>query len=113
MKFFIPHVSGEAEAETVLAGIAQFVGATVPSPDKRVFRLSYRRNGRDFDVDVGKPIPPYYQEKAEEVIAILPGDPYLICLPTRGVVRGEPILVGASSVRGVVYFEVKNDAVVR
>jgi hypothetical protein len=106
MEFFIPHASSESEAESILASVAKFVGAAMPAPEKRVFRLSYSHNGRDFVVEVGKPAPAYYREHEQEVIAILPGDPFLVCLPTRGVARGDPILVGASSVRRIEYFDV-------
>ena len=105
MKFFIPHASSEAEAESVLEAIAKFVGASVPPPDKRIFRMAYRHNGQDFTVEVGQPIPIYYREGNQKVIAILAGNPYLVCLPTRGVVQGAPIYVGASTVCGVEYFK--------
>ena len=60
MKFFIPQASSDAEAESVLVGIAKFVGADVPPPDKRIFKLAFSHNGKDFAMEVGKPVPPYF-----------------------------------------------------
>lgn len=105
MKFFVPHASGPAEAESVLASVAAFVGAALPPPDRRIHKLTYTHNGRQFIVEVGKPIPPYYQEGDQEVVCIFGGDPFKVCLPTRGVVRGDPILVGSSGVHTVEHFD--------
>ena len=106
MKFFIPHASDVAEAEQTLASIAKFVGAVVPEVGRRIWKLEFRHNGRSFSVEVGQPIPAYYEERDQPVIAIFAGEPYKICLPTRGVVRGDPILAGANAVTKVEFFEV-------
>ena len=103
MKFFIPHAENDAQAERVLDSICKFVGSTVPA--RRVHMLHFKHNGKEFTVEVGKPAPTYYQEGEPVVIAIIPGDPYKICLPTRGVVSGEPILVGHNSVIEVWHFD--------
>lgn len=105
MRFFVPHASGPEEAESVLASVAAFVGAAPPPPDRRIYRLTYTHNGRRFTVEIGKPIPAYYQEGDQEVICIFDGDPFKVCLPTRGVVRGDPILVDSSSVHAVEHFD--------
>ncbi len=48
----------------------------------------------------------HYREGNQPVLAIFfDRELFKICLPTRGGARGEPILVGANLVRGVVYFE--------
>ena len=104
MEFFVPPASGPEEAESVLAAVAAFVGATVPPPDRRIRKLVFAHNGQRFTVEVGKPIPPYYREGDQEVVCILGSDPLMVCLPTRGVLRGDPILVGASTVHRVDYF---------
>jgi hypothetical protein len=108
MQFFIPHASDNAEAESVLKSVAQFVGAAVPTPEARIYRLSFSHNGRDFVAEVGKPIPAYYQEGNQLVVAIFSGEPFKICLPSRGVLRGDPILVGAKSVHSVEYFDAQS-----
>ena len=101
MKFFIPSASSDAHAESVLSSIAKRIGASIPTPQQRIFKLSYSHNARDFDVEVGKRMPRYYQEGDQEVIAILGHDPFFICLPKRGAIRGDPILVAASSVHHI------------
>ena len=60
MKFSIPHASDSAEAERVLQAIARFVNA--PVPEQRIFRMTYVHNRHEFSVEVGKPMPAYYQE---------------------------------------------------
>ena len=106
MKFFIPELEGDAETDWTLAAIAQFVGAQIPPPAKRIRKIKYRHNGKKFTAEVGKPVDGYYQEKADTVIVIVGQDPVCICLPFRGVVGGTPILVGKTSVERIEYFEV-------
>jgi hypothetical protein len=104
MRFFIPHAKDAEEAESVLESIAKFVQRPVPPSDKRVFKIAYTHNSRDFVAEVGKPMDSYYQE-AGEVAAIFEGNPYLVCLPLRGVIRGDPILVGDKTVSAIKYFD--------
>ena len=105
MKFFLPHASSPEEAESVLSGICEFVGAAVPA--KRIHMLRFTHNGKEYSVEVGKPAPGYYfhQAEGEEVIAIIPGEPYKICTPNRGVLRGEPIMVGQHAVISAWHFD--------
>lgn len=105
MKFFLPlNVEGAEEAENNLECIARFANATIPEP--RIFRLEYKHNGREMVAEVGKPIDPYYEEGNQIVIAILlSGAGYAVCLPLRGVGRGEPIMVGHDSVIRIEYFD--------
>ena len=73
--------------------------------------MLYRHEGKSYDVEVGKPDP----RIGEVVIAILetvktqedtlPPRPYLICTPNRGVMRGEPILIGRDEVLYATDFE--------
>lgn len=106
MKFFIPDFEDDpADAEEVLIAIAKFVGAPWPEPDKRIRRISYRHNGKNYTAEVGKPVARYYEEKADTVLAIIGVDPVCICLPFRGVVRGSPILVGSNAVDEIVFFD--------
>jgi hypothetical protein len=104
MKFFVPNTDSDAEAERVLEGIAKFVGAYVPA--RRIFKLLYRHNNREFVAEVGQPIAAYYEEGNQPVFAILPfAGGYAICLPLRGVAKGDPILVSDTAVQHIVYFD--------
>jgi hypothetical protein len=70
MKFFVPDSGSDAEAERVLEGIAKFVGAYVPA--RRIFKLLYRHNNREFVAEVGQALAAYYEEGQQPVFAILP-----------------------------------------
>lgn len=96
MKFFVPHADGDAEAESVYASFAKFVGAAVPNDHTaRIRKLAWQHNRRDFSCEVGQPMPSYFGTKNEPVLAIFDcGDHFKICAPSRGGVRGDPIMAG-------------------
>jgi hypothetical protein len=102
--FFIPGASSPQEAEMVLVAIAKFAQRPIPPPHECIRRIAYTHNGELYTAEVGQPIDPYYQTRGP-IIAILGGDPLLICTPDRGVLRGEPIYVGAAHVKSAVYFD--------
>lgn len=104
MKFFIPLARNDEEAEHVLLGIAKFARRAVPPPEEQIFRLHYEHNGKDYIAEVGKPIDVYYGAVGP-VIAILGGNPLLVCLRDRGVLRGEPIYVNTAAVRTAEFFD--------
>ena len=104
MKFFVPGARDADEAELALASMARFNG--VPVPERRIYRLEFRHNGRVFSIEVGGWIPDYFDEGQQVVCAVLEGPLGLqICLPTRGVLRGSPILVSSESVISKEFFE--------
>ena len=104
MHFFIPLASSAEEAERRLEGIAKFVQRPVPPIHERIFRLVYRHHGVRYVAEVGQPIDDYYQSVGP-VIAIFGGNPLLICMRDRGVLRGGPIFVSNESVEEAVFFE--------
>jgi len=102
--FFIPGANSPQEAEVVLDSIAKFVQRPAPPAHERIRRIAYTHNGEHYTAEVGQPVDPYYRTEGQ-VIAILGGNPLLICTPNRGVLRGEPIYVGAASVKSAAYFD--------
>jgi hypothetical protein len=102
--FFIPGADSPKEAEMVLDSIARFVHRPVPPLHERIRRISYTHNGEHYTAEVGQPVDPYYRTDGP-VIAILGGNPLLICTPNRGVLRGEPIYVGAANIKSATYFD--------
>ena len=95
--FFIPHLKDTSQQETVYQNIRTFVSEQVgPLKDRRIQQISFSHDGQDFDLSVGQIHP----EIGEDVVAIFEGHIYYICTPTRGVVRGEPYLVGRSETHG-------------
>lgn len=96
-KFWIPAAENDEQAERLLASIAAFNHRPVPPIDERLRRVAYRHNGEYYVAEVGQPVDPYYCENGV-VVAILPGDPLLVCSANRGVLRGEPIYVGKDTI---------------
>lgn len=103
MRFFIPAVKDEADAEMVWEATKKFAEEMLgwDISERRIFSIAYRHEGKDYHVEVGKPDP----RSHELVVAILESTTYLVCTPNRGVVRGIPILVGQDKVGKTIDFE--------
>lgn len=103
MKFFIPDINDEDKAEEMYDAIKKFVKTTLgwDVTERRIFKISYYHDGNYYDAEVGKIL----KVNSEEVIAILESNAYLICTPTRGVIRDLPLLVGRGSAISVTDFE--------
>jgi len=97
MKFFVPEAENETEALSVWNATRKFAEETLgwEVSERRIFRISYRHDGKDYSVEVGKPDP----RIGEVVLVILESNTYLVCTPNRGVLRGMPILVGRNEVK--------------
>ena len=95
MQFFVPDPADPAKAERLYASIKTFaVSQGDFIQERRIYGLTYRHNGKQYNVKVGD-VHPF---NGELVIAIFrqerPSGCYLICTANRGVVRRGPILVG-------------------
>lgn len=108
MKFYIPHASSDEQAATVYQAIKSFAKDMTgwDASDRHIRRIEYVHEGKRYTAEVGELEPRTH----EEVIAILEtapkkGLPYLVCTPNRGVVRGEPMLVGDNEIRDIEDFE--------
>ena len=92
--FFAPHASSEEESHSVLASVRKFLSSFGFATDAEPFeRIRFKHDGRAYDLGVGEMHP----DLREEVLIILKAveEPlYYICTANRGVVRGEPYLVG-------------------
>jgi hypothetical protein len=81
MKFFMP-VTSEDEYEQRFAELARFAGASVPVPEARLWSVQWEHHGEVWEATVGELLVrvtpgPRVQDSAA-VMAIFPGDPYLI-----------------------------------
>jgi hypothetical protein len=92
-KFFIPDAA--AEAESVYEGIRKFnieqMGASLSA--RRIYSVRGTHESKRFTATVGQT----FERLREPVIAILFDDSrkcYLICTPTRGVLRESSLSVG-------------------
>ncbi|GAA4405717.1 hypothetical protein GCM10023187_24400 [Nibrella viscosa] len=104
MKFFVPAVKDETEAEKVYGILRKKViqqHGYQPGP-ARLYQLVYEENGQEFTDTVGEPSP----FGGERVVAIFQAeDKYLVCTANKGVVKGLPMMVGDWAVVRVVPFE--------
>lgn len=102
MKFFVPAAGTDEQAERVYSAITESVGA--PAGARRIRKIEYTHNGIPMVAEVGQQPPAYYRENGP-VVAIIDDDPIKMCLPDRGVVRGDPVFIGASTSNRVEYFD--------
>ncbi|MEW8294040.1 MAG: hypothetical protein AB2715_05220 [Candidatus Thiodiazotropha sp.] len=103
MKFFIPMEKDEERAEELYQAFARFVYA--PIEDNRIWKLSWRHDGKDMKCEVGKPLPEHYRTGDEPVLAIFDcGNQFKICTENRGGFRGDPVLAENDWQSHVVYF---------
>jgi hypothetical protein len=114
MEFFLP-VTSEDEYEQRYVELARFAGASVPVPEARLSAIQWEHNGETWEAAVGellvrvKPIPRVQDSAA--VMAIFPGDPFLIVTSAQPLTSlrsswNNPISAGASQVRKEIPFDV-------
>lgn len=103
MRFFVPKAKDDTQAQAVWEATKKFAEENLRCQvsERRIFSIAYHHHGKDYYVEVGKPDP----RNGELVIAILESNPYLICTPNRGVLRGTPILVGQDKVERILDFQ--------
>jgi hypothetical protein len=103
MKFFIPASKTDEESNEVFESIRKFAELTMgwKVTNRKIFKIKYRHNSKDYTAEVGKDDP----ISREPVIAILESETYLICTPSRGVIRDMPILVGKKEAYSIEDFD--------
>jgi hypothetical protein len=114
MEFFLP-VTSEDEYEQRYTELARFAGASVPVPEERLWTVQWEHNGELWEATVGellvrvKPLPRVQDSAA--VMAIFPGNPYLIVTSAQPLTSlrsswNNPISAGAApQIRKRVPFE--------
>lgn len=92
MKFFVPHANDSEQAERVWESVYEFMKTQGYQPlKKRVYEISYSHKGKPCRDTVGGKD----RYGHEDVIILLEcSNLFLCCTPSRGVIRGEPILIG-------------------
>ncbi len=107
MKFFLPGITDKDQAEELYADIKRRAQGLEIS-DKRIFRLAYKDEGKDWIAEVGRIelVDGKELRYGEVVIAILDATvTYLVCTPNLGILRDKPIMVPKNAVKSVEYFE--------
>ncbi|MDQ6833454.1 MAG: hypothetical protein M3008_08650 [Chloroflexota bacterium] len=104
MKFFLPGAEDDTvDAEKNYEAIKRFVEETTTwgTSKRRVFSVAYHHEGTNYVAQVGK----REVRTGETVIAIFDSMTYLVCTPNRGVLRGDPIMIGENEVDSFVDFD--------
>lgn len=102
MKFFVPHAKDKTQAAQVYEAVKKFceqqTGWRVRST--KIFALRYRHDGNEYLAQVGS------KDNSEgEVLCIFESEvTYFVCTASRGVIRGDPILVGREEVSDIECF---------
>lgn len=105
MKFFFPSAAHDVQAEYRYRMLCEQLAVTVPQ--KRIFRIRYHHRGKTMVAAVGEQPDGLYRCPSEHIMAILPGNPYLICTPSRGILPRQkaPIYIGPHALIEIEYFQ--------
>lgn len=106
MKFFVPGYENAGAAENLLDACARFTNSEIPT--SRIYSVSFAHNGKAYEAIVGQPIDSYFQAGGPVFCILKRHNAYVICLHSRGVRSGEPILVGTASVSKTTHFDETN-----
>jgi hypothetical protein len=102
VKFFVPGGDDDKGAKDIYEATKNFaIENCGPVTDRRIQKITFRDRKKVVEAEVGK-IEPIV---GETVVAILEGNPYLVCTPNRGVLRGQPILVGKQEIISITDFD--------
>jgi hypothetical protein len=113
MEFFLPATGGAADPQSLLSSLRMAAQGITrrPATDRRILALQYWLDGKQFDAEVGKPLTQVglrHDQEGEVVVAILETlgpDRYLVFTRTRGVEKGQPVVVDAEESFGLVEFD--------
>jgi hypothetical protein len=109
MQFFVPHADSPEQSEAVWNATRDFLSVQgFHTQPERYCRIVFRHNGKPYDLKVGDIHP----DLGEEVLVIFKGiapSPHYICTANRGVVRGEPYLVGFDGARLIEFLSAENE----
>ena len=106
MRFFIPNIESIEEAEkqyrTTKRVIEYHFG---PVLETRIRSIRFHENGETIRAIVGEREPSKRREIVIAIFELKRKSSYLVCTPTRGMLRGLPFLVEKVEVRHVEQFD--------
>ncbi len=104
MRFFIPNVTDNTQAEAIYQAIQTFIQA--PPQKQRIQRIEWMHEGIHCQTQVGEKLPNLFHTQ-DVTLAIFDCDDDLvkICSPTRGTMHTPPIYVDKLSISAMSYFE--------
>lgn len=104
VKFFVPAADSPEHAETLYDAVARFNGLTAMGP--RLHSLRFEHAGQTVHAEVGAPLPPAFGTEHQPVMAILETpEAYRVCLPTRGGLWGQPVVVPKAQAQAATAFD--------
>jgi len=103
MQFFVPHAQTQEIAEDVYEATKACARDTLgwDVADRRIFIIASIHERRASSAEVGK----VTDVNHEEVLVILASTTLLVCTPSRGVLKGQPMLVGRHEVTWIEDFD--------
>ena len=103
MRFLVPEAKDDTQVQAVWEATKKFAEENLKCQisERRIFGIAYHDHGEGYYAEVGRPDP----RTGELVLVILESNPYLICTPSRGVLRDIPILVGQDKVERILDFQ--------
>ena len=110
MRFFVPNLKDESNAEKVWENLRKAVSREDAkdwqATGRRIFKIGYRHDGQSWVAEVGKPHPEDGQEVVYAIFETF-GPCYLVCTTRRGV-SGGPYCVGKHDTDTVEEFDHDN-----
>lgn len=105
MKFFIPGIDNDKDAEKVLEATAKHISAPFPKKrTERIYTLAWTRPEGKFYAQVGAPLEAKFG--GEVVMAILRADEkFGVCTASNGVLSGHPIWIYPDQIPAFVRFD--------
>lgn len=101
MRFTVPFAASPEQAETVWSATRDFLREQgMQTATERYARIVFRHNGKAYDLKVGD-IHPDLNEPVLVILKSTSRPLYYVCTPNRGVVRGDPYLVGVEGTRAL------------
>ena len=108
MKFFIPYAENDSQTKNVYE--------TIVNSTKKIFEceidvnikiqeIEYKHDGNIYLAEVGKLEKRNNMPNGELVFVILKSVAYLVCTTNRGIMSGDPILIGMNDVIKIKYFD--------
>lgn len=96
MRFTVPRATTPEQAIQIYESARGFVEGQTgwATTQRRIAAIRYRHNGNEYLAQVGD------SDYSDGLVVSIFEAPnaFLVCTPTRGVIRGEPIIVGISDV---------------
>jgi len=104
MKFFIPGAKDKQQEKKTYDSIKKFVSQQIGRNvlDTMIYKINFKHDGKEYSETIGE-VSKFNGELA--VVIFETDNLYLLCTPSRGVIKGEPILVSKNVNTSIMVFK--------